>query len=578
MLSHNEGLYNVFTHEHVARVIAASTQMPTLENLLQQLTTYCAEQMMTGDSDQSAIKIDACHKLVDAAIQYDNVTHLYDANFDTLMINAVNAYQSKNPQHESYIVEGDFSNLFNCNKAIGKQRTNEIMAVIINMYQQAFKHISPAPQLVYGSRSGGDEFRFIVSGISEDGLKSAIQSARENIENFVAELGLTQIEHSKYTGNPVKTGIGAEVAYKKLPVEFPSYELESELDTIINENKLTAGQRKVQRGFNTIENPADIANSPERLHRVDDVLEKYKITARPPQKPFPFHGLKDEETHGHLFQRHREQVEHEARQLNMNGPQTEIFLSLLQNIYHKRDEKTNMMPNRDFIACINHLMSHAKQMGIPCFVIKMEAHNFSTLNEIFSHFGNDTIFRHMADITARNLANVNTVFFARGGGIISPITTENGAEQLNHVLEKIIDEFHNEIGNKTIAEYCQQHDINYSSEALKKLHIDENTKINQIPNIRGLHAGCGFIISMTDIRKSANHVEVLSTLDKSNDQNKKAGVALKTDDVTIDLAGKKHRNVKALRKFINMSKLLFYKPTTKAKDDAEIVRSHENKK
>ena len=36
--------------------------------------------------------------------------------------------------------------------------------------------------------------------------------AQERIEKFVAEMGLDNLEHSKYKKDPIKSGIGAEIA------------------------------------------------------------------------------------------------------------------------------------------------------------------------------------------------------------------------------------------------------------------------------------------------------------------------------------------------------------------------------
>lgn len=541
MNSHNMALYNVFDRNQLFYIISESEQMPSLESILNQLTKNTAANPMKSETDDQAanLKVQACCQLVDAAIQRDQVTRLYDGTFDALVINAANLYSSKDAKNESYIIEGDFSNLYNCNKAIGKARTNEIMAIIINMYKEAFNDILPAPSLIYGSRSGGDEFRFVVAGVSEEQLNKGITAARTKIEEFMTKTGLDQLEHSKHPGNPVRSGVGAEVAYKKLPVEFPSYDLESELDEVINKNKRDAGMRKAARGRVLVEQPANISESPERLNQVDLMINTHKIQQQAQKKDFPFYDEVLEHQPGSIFKKHKDEIEKKAAELGMNEQQTSLFISLLDNIYDIRDEKTGMMRNRDFIDSINDFMLQAKESGQPCYILKMEAYNFSSLNEIFSHFGNDTIFRQMAEITSRHLENLGAVCFSRGGGIISPVLPGKQQAEINQAMQNIIDDFHRLIGNKSIKEYCEENNIKFSPEALKKLNIDENNKINDIPSIRGFIRGSGFVISEIDLRHSADFVQVLSHLDQLNEQNKKTGVAFTTTDNVTYLNGKK---------------------------------------
>jgi hypothetical protein len=149
------------------------------------------------------------------------------------------------------------------------------------------------------------------------------------------------------------------------------------------------------------------------------------------------------------------------------------------------------------------------------------------------------MFRQMADITSRHLENLGAVCFSRGGGIISPVLPGKQQAEINQAMQNIIDDFHRLIGNKSIKKYCEENNIKFSPEALKKLNIDENNKINDIPSIRGFIRGSGFVISEIDLRQSADFVQVLSTLDQINEQNKKNGIAFTTTDNVTYLNGKK---------------------------------------
>lgn len=541
MVGKDSGGYGVFSSGQLEQVIAASDTMPDLESLMKQLTKLAAEEVFQeGDiSGQSSPKLDACVQLAEAAVQRDKVTRLYDGNFDDVMFSAVNLYQAKSAKNESYYIEGDFSNLFNCNKAVGKPRTNEIMAIIISIYQEALSEVSPAPHLIYGSRSGGDEFRFIVAGITEEHLQSAIQKARTRIEEFVQKMGLEQIEHSKYPGNPIRSGVGAEVAYKKMPVNYPNYDLVSEMDDAISEKKREAGIRKVQRGLEEIEDPLRIAKSPERLSRVDDAIQEYRKELDITPKDFPFEEENPEIRRGSVFRKRRDQVERTARALSMNEDESRFLMSVLDNIYDKKDDKTGMYRNRDFIHSLNDYMIQATRLGVPCYVVKMEAYNFSSLNEIFSHFGTDLIFRKMADLASRELAGLNAVCFARGGGIVSPVIPGASEEEINRAIENIIDAFHQQIGCKTIKEFCRENRIYFSIDALEKLNITERTLMSEIPSMRGLFPGSGFVVSKFDLSKASHFNEALESLDRQIDENKKPGIAYRTEEKVIYLNSRK---------------------------------------
>ncbi|HHT0594609.1 TPA: hypothetical protein ACTXXA_003154 [Legionella anisa] len=521
--------FRMFSSDNLRQIIGLSEKMPTLEFLLKELTSH-----QTWTLKMSLPQQQVCAQLVAASIQTDKVTRLYDGNFDVIMVETANLYSKINDK-ESYIISGDFSNLYNCNKAIGKETTNEIMAIIISFYKEAFGEASP--ELIYGSRSGGDEFRFIVVGMSEEQLESCIKKVQKQIERFIAELGLDQLVHSKYPNNPLACGVGAEVAYKQLPIIFPSSILDKELDQAINTNKLMSYKRKVAKV--KLDEPREIANDPYRLARVTAVISKYKSTKPEDYKEFPFKDLIVNARGETIFKVRALQVRKLATELGMNMDQTNFFLNLLKNLYDKKDEKTGMWQSRDLINSISDLITQYKGTHLPCHLLKIESHNFSSLNEILSHYGNDVLFKEMANIVSKYLNHPDFLCFYRGGGIIFAILPGINESEINELLYSICMDFYTLIGNKSIKEYCEDNGIQYTIEGLRKLNVTENTKLKEIPSMRGLHPGSGFIMSKIDLKKVETFNEAFDVLDSSNEMNKKLGVALKTDTYLIYLNGNK---------------------------------------
>jgi GGDEF domain-containing protein len=525
--------------EDLNRIIEAYDKFPSVEFLLTELTNFAAKKLSLNEG-----QLTACQDLISASVRHDPITRLYDGNFDQLIVTAANSYSQSN-NVESYIIEGDFSNLYNCNKVIGKSQTNKIMDMIIDIYQQEFKAISPGS--TYGSRIGGDEFRFIITGINEAELKEATKNAQGKIDSLVESLGLSNLEHSKYPDNHIKKGIGANIAYKKLPVEFPSYKLQVELDQAVDKNKYQAGKDKLEKS-KTMGKPQIIDKVQDftktRHDQISLNIEKYKdkkphLKTTLKNQDFPFKDIAADENEQNIFKIRQAQIKQLSSKLNFNNEQNKFLMDILEYVYDKKDDKTGMMSNKDFITSLTNYHSYSKSKNLSCFLLKMEAYNFSSLNAIFSHAGNDTMFKHMAKIVEKNLNDLEPICFHRGGGIITAITPEISAKKIDAAIARIADDFIREIGKKTIKEYCNEQGIPYLPDGLAKLNINENTKINNIPSIRGASSGSGFILHKQNLKNVVDFTEALNNLDQKVDTNKAKGVACKADGTLYSLNGTK---------------------------------------
>jgi GGDEF domain-containing protein len=262
-----------------------------------------------------------------------------------------------------------------------------------------------------------------------------------------------------------------------------------------------------------------------------------KATIKNPD--FPFKNIATDENEQNIFKIRQSQIKDLSNKLNLNSEQSKFLMDLLEYVYDKKDDKTGMMSNKDFITSLTNYHSYSKSKNISSFLLKMEAYNFSSLNAIFSHSGNDTMFKHMAKIVEKNLNDLEPICFHRGGGIITAITPEISAKKVDTAIARIADDFIKEIGKKTIKEYCNEQGIPYLSEGLAKLNINENTKINNIPSIRGKSSGSGFILHKQNLKNVADFTEALNNLDQKVDTNKANGVACKIDGTLYSLNGTK---------------------------------------
>ena len=162
-----------------------------------------------------------------------------------------------------------------------------------------------------------------------------------------------------------------------------------------------------------VEEPEKIKESKDRLDSIQAVISKYKEEIQHAledhEKEFPFKHVNVNTQISDIFTKREHQVGIVASQLNMNDNQASFFNYLLTEIYDKKDEKTSFRANRDFIYSLSEMMTKAKNDGTECYLIKLEAYNFSSLNEILSHHGNDILFKQLAEIAGQHLNEMGSL-------------------------------------------------------------------------------------------------------------------------------------------------------------------------
>ncbi len=100
----------------------------------------------------------------------------------------------------SYLIESDFLNTSGMNEALGHRATGQIMTIGWGLVDRELRALSP--DLLYSSKTKGDEGSFLISGdISEEQVAEALTAARDEFENFLSEAGILHLAHARDDGS-----------------------------------------------------------------------------------------------------------------------------------------------------------------------------------------------------------------------------------------------------------------------------------------------------------------------------------------------------------------------------------------
>lgn len=135
-------------------------------------------------------------------------------------------------------VEVDLRNLGGLTKERGRQQADEVYAAMSAMTEKAMLSLDAD---VSRFRHGGDEFSFIVVGrdATPSAVSEALTAAQKSIAQYVADRGLSEIEHPKHPEDPGKRGTG--IIFGIAPIT-PARE---DVDSVVN-SILSAADRQVE--------------------------------------------------------------------------------------------------------------------------------------------------------------------------------------------------------------------------------------------------------------------------------------------------------------------------------------------
>ncbi|WP_046730005.1 hypothetical protein [Streptomyces humi] len=128
-------------------------------------------------------------------------------------------------------VEVDLRNLGGLTKERGRQQADEVYAAMSAMCEKAVLSLDAD---VSRFRHGGDEFSFILVGrdATPSAVGAALTAAQKSIARYVADRGLSEIEHPKHPGDPGRRGTG--IIFGTAPITPARENVEAVVNSILS--------------------------------------------------------------------------------------------------------------------------------------------------------------------------------------------------------------------------------------------------------------------------------------------------------------------------------------------------------
>jgi GGDEF domain-containing protein len=160
----------------------------TNKHFVKLIVEAAQEEISSGKYNESARKIIGDDKVLVA--EYDALIEKFTGDKD---------FASLNPKGQlKKIASG-------ANPEWGHNGTDVATRVSANIMKE---DIEAAGGKVFAARAGGDEFRYIVTGLSAEKMEKTLDTAHDRIEKFTAKAGLHDHPHSKDPLNPYRNGFG----------------------------------------------------------------------------------------------------------------------------------------------------------------------------------------------------------------------------------------------------------------------------------------------------------------------------------------------------------------------------------
>ncbi len=226
-----------------------------------ELTAELLKSAWREDDPSAKVKQSIIRELVDAAYQPERMTGQYDAKQHTPLITGLaHIYALTTAKEQDMpvtIVEGDFSNMGGTNLLFQQLRhsddmtagwgdTDMVAAIIANNalvdVQAHVEKMTDGKGQVLAVRSGGDELRLIVVGLTETEVQQTLHDmVHPHIEYFTAEAGLHDHIHTKDEHNRYRNGFGLVFGAADMGQERNSMEMLEIAESRINATKLMQG-------------------------------------------------------------------------------------------------------------------------------------------------------------------------------------------------------------------------------------------------------------------------------------------------------------------------------------------------
>lgn len=124
---------------------------------------------------------------------------------------------------ETVYGEIDIANLGGLNHAVPREKADSIFKRITEIVDEELKPvINASGGKIEFFRHGGDEFSFVSTGVNRNELSDALTEARERVNRYIADEGLSDIKHLKHPNDPSKRGVSIAFGTSRIDNNIPA--------------------------------------------------------------------------------------------------------------------------------------------------------------------------------------------------------------------------------------------------------------------------------------------------------------------------------------------------------------------
>lgn len=423
-------------------------------------------------------------ELLDCTLSLDTVTGLAPPYLYPEMIGMMQLF-SQTQNIPGCLIQADFSNLRGCNELIGKEATNQLMRLCCEIYQ---KHLwLSKPKCGYGVRNGGDEFQFVVTGLSEAEVNHAINQAEVEITLLIENIGLSDLQHQKYPNDQKRRGAGAKAATLSLSRLHSADDLGC-LDQMIDAKKLAAGTERLQctgkttrelASYTKVEIAAIVHRIKRYAQRYHCQLEQtYQSTARD-KLTVPTDA--DELLKMSLREQRLHRLNSRIEQQNLTPPQLALLINIYEHVCEWQQPGLALERADDFLLRLNQLSATNK------LLVKLEAQNFAGLNKFLGHVGADHVYQMMVNELNRTSREEGLAisWFGRPNGKIVGIATDTKIEKMDDFIKQLQAAITKNILSLPLAKIAEAAGVRIDNAALDEYRLTPDSPVSSIPYIRG---------------------------------------------------------------------------------------------
>ena len=188
-------------------------------------------------------------------IYKDDLTGWYTNNDRAATIQRAQTWAEANNKPSAYVV-ADISNLGGLNEALGQHAADQVYREFSEILHD---HAKTLDAEIVPFRHGGDEVSFVIAGADAEQARAVMAKAAADVQRYVNRIGVNDLPHGKYIGQPDKYGSGVYVGVKEIESTSRINDIMDEGDMQVEVNK---GLGKVDVAGETMPLKSDTAKDP----------------------------------------------------------------------------------------------------------------------------------------------------------------------------------------------------------------------------------------------------------------------------------------------------------------------------